>query len=101
MKNLLLLITLLFPTLIFAADYQMEVIAEELNHPWSIDFLPEGGYLVAMKSGEVHLITATGEVSDPIDGGPDTYFESQGGYFDILLDPDYSTNHHYESDAQQ
>lgn len=92
MKKLLLLVTLLFPAVIFAADYQIDIIAEELNHPWSIDFLPEGGYLVAMKSGEVHLISANGEVSDPIAGGPDTYFESQGGYFDILLDPDYSTN---------
>ena len=62
MKKLLLLVTLLFPAVIFAADYQIDIIAEELNHPWSIDFLPEGGYLVCwVHSGaDAHWGTAVG-----------------------------------------
>ena len=92
MKKPLLLTTLLIALPIFADNYKTQIIAEGLNHPWSIEFLPDGGYLVAMKSGEVRQLSANGEVGDAITGGPDTYFMSQGGYFDILLDPNYSNN---------
>lgn len=92
MKKTLFLSSLLLVTAAYASDYRTEVVAEGLNHPWSIDFLPGGGYLLAMKSGEVREISAQGEVGDVISGGPETYFMSQGGYFDILLDPDYETN---------
>ena len=50
MRTLLFLL-LTFPHFANAEIYQTEVIAEGLSHPWSIDFLPDGGYLVAMKSG--------------------------------------------------
>ena len=73
--------------------YKTQVVAEGLSHPWSIDFLPDGDYLVAMKSGEVRQISASGKISDVITGGPTTHFESQGGYFDILLDPAFRDNY--------
>lgn len=87
---LFLLITI--SSLAQAEIYKTEVVAEGLNHPWSIDFLPDGNYLVAMKSGEVREISAAGEIGDVISGGPATYFASQGGYFDILLDPGFNEN---------
>ena len=88
-------ILLIFLTLSFQANadfYRIEILADGLSHPWSIDFLPDGDYLVAMKSGEVRRISESGKVEEIIDGGPDTYFDSQGGYFDILLDPGFVDN---------
>ncbi len=75
-----------------AEFYKIELVAEGLSHPWSIDFLPDGGYIVAMKSGEVRQISPNGKISEAISGGPATYFEGQGGYFDILLDPAFKDN---------
>ncbi len=75
-----------------AEFYKIELVAEGLSHPWSIDFLPDGAYIVAMKSGEVRQISPNGKISEAISGGPATYFEGQGGYFDILLDPAFKDN---------
>ncbi len=47
---------------------------------------------MALRVGEVRRISAAGEVSEPLAGLPDTYVAGQGGYFDILLDPDFASN---------
>ena len=92
MKKTLLIAALTFASYLNAADYNTDVVAEGLNHPWAMDFLPDGSYIVSMKSGEVRIISSEGQIGDVISGGPETYFMSQGGYFDILLDPNYESN---------
>ena len=74
------------------ASYSLETVAENLNFPWSIAFTPEGDYLVAMRSGVVRRISAGGEVSPALEGLPASYVLSQGGYFDITLDPGCTDN---------
>ena len=74
------------------ASYSLETVAENLNFPWSIAFTPEGDYLVAMRSGVVRQISAGGEVSPALEGLPESYVLSQGGYFDITLDPGFTDN---------
>jgi len=74
------------------ASYSLETVAENLNFPWSIAFTPEGDYLVAMRSGVVRRISAAGEVSPALQGLPASYVLSQGGYFDITLDPGFTDN---------
>ena len=74
------------------ASYSLETVAENLNFPWSIAFTPEGDYLVAMRSGVVRRISAAGEVSPALEGLPASYVLSQGGYFDITLDPGFTDN---------
>ncbi|MFT4798893.1 MAG: glucose/arabinose dehydrogenase [Candidatus Azotimanducaceae bacterium] len=76
----------------FAADYKIEVVAEGLNFPWSIAFLPNGDYLVAMRAGEIRQISADGDISPAFKGTPAAYVAGQGGYFDIVLDPNFDTN---------
>lgn len=92
MKHKLLLLALLCaPLSVWSADYKLDTIATELNEPWSVTFLPNGDYLVALRVGEVRRISG-GSVSEPIENGPPTYHAGQGGYFDIILDPDYAEN---------
>ena len=74
------------------SEYTLETVAEGLNFPWSIAFLPGGDYLVAMRSGEVRTVSAEGNISEPITGLPESYVMSQGGYFDITVDPDFISN---------
>ena len=75
-----------------AVEYQVETVAEGLSHPWCIAFLPDGDYLVTEKSGQLRRVSASGEVSEPLDGVPETYFAGQGGIFDVVLDPDFASN---------
>ena len=89
---LLLALTLWLPGAAAQTDYDLQVVATGLNHPWSITFLPNGSYLVAMRSGEVRRVSREGKVSSPLAGLPDSYVASQGGYFDIALDPEFATN---------
>lgn len=72
--------------------YLLETVAEDLDHPWSVAFLPDGDYLVTLRGGELHRISADGKVGKALQNTPDTYAEGQGGYFDVLLDPDFTDN---------
>ena len=72
--------------------YQFNVIAENLDFPWSIAFLPDGDLLVTELGGNLRRVSLDGEVGDPIAGVPEVYRLSQGGLFDVLLHPQYARN---------
>lgn len=72
--------------------YKLDTIANDLNYPWSVAFLGNGDYLVSMRSGELRRISPSGIVGEPLTNTPQTYVASQGGYFDVVLDPDYANN---------
>ena len=64
-----------------------------LNHPWGMAFLPDGRLLVTERnSGELHVLSADGTLSDPIEGTPTVFAQGQGGLLDVALDPDFGTN---------
>ena len=79
-------------------NYKIETIAENIDHPWSLAFLPEGGMLVTERGGLLKHITDDGQVSlvqdfADIDGAPvHTKTRGQAGLFDIVLHPDFNTN---------
>ncbi len=82
--------TLFLSATVQAADYELTDVADDLDFPWSVAFLPGGDYLVAERSGQLKRI-GNGAPSE-IRGVPDTYVAGQGGFFDILLDPDFASN---------
>ncbi len=73
------------------ASYQVETIAEGLNHPWGLAFLPDGRLLVTERNGAIRLVAADGAVrAEPVAGGPgDVFAGGQGGLLDIALAPDF------------
>ena len=73
-------------------DYELKTIASELSYPWSIALLPDGDYLVTLREGSLHVISQSGEVSAAIANTPATYVRNQGGFFDVLVDKNFSTN---------
>ena len=75
-----------------AAEYTLETVAEDLDHPWSVAFLPNGEFLIAELGGRLLRLSADGSKKTNIDGVPDTYVAQQGGFFDIVLHPDFETN---------
>jgi aldose sugar dehydrogenase len=74
------------------AELKVETIAEGLEHPWSLAFLPDGGMLVTERPGRMRLVAKEGTVSEPISGVPDVVAEKQGGLLDVALDPDFAAN---------
>lgn len=73
-------------------DYQIQEVANELDFPWSLAFLPDGGLFVTERSGALRKITDS-NVSDPITGVPtDVYVKGQGGLFDVVLHPNFAVN---------
>ncbi|SDR69469.1 Glucose/arabinose dehydrogenase, beta-propeller fold [Halopseudomonas xinjiangensis] len=75
---------------IHAAGYQTEVVAEGLDHPWSLAFLPDGRMLVTERAGRLRVIDEAGNLrEEPVDGLPDIFNQSQAGLFEVALDPQY------------
>ena len=87
-----LIILLTLPINAAEQTYRLETLAEGLNFPWSVDFLPNGDLLVAELGGTVRRIGKGSSLSDPISGVPKVYRAGQGGLFDLLLDNDFATN---------
>ncbi|MCL6415288.1 PQQ-dependent sugar dehydrogenase [Aestuariirhabdus sp. Z084] len=85
---------IVLPGLAVAADkvgYELQVVADGLNHPWSLSFLPGGSMLVTERPGQLQLISAEGQVS-PVSGVPEVFHRSQGGLFEAVPHPDYAIN---------
>jgi len=70
-------------------QYDVQVIAEGLEHPWSLAFLPDGAMLVTERPGRLRIIGADGVKSPPVSGVPDVDARDQGGLLDVALDPDF------------
>ncbi|MEQ9463777.1 MAG: PQQ-dependent sugar dehydrogenase [Haliea sp.] len=75
-----------------AAEYQLETVASGLHHPWSVVQLPDGSLLVTERRGKLLQISADGSQRRDISGAPATWVAGQGGYFDIVLHPDFRLN---------
>ncbi|MCP5179707.1 MAG: PQQ-dependent sugar dehydrogenase [Pseudomonadales bacterium] len=74
------------------AGYRLETVAEHLEKPWGMAFLPDGGLLVTEHPGRLRIVSADGTVGAPVAGVPAVFYESQGGLFDVVLHPDFADN---------
>lgn len=74
-----------------AGNLTASVIAEGLDHPWALGFLPDGRMLVTERSGQLRVIS-DGVVGEPIEGVPAVYNQGQGGLLDLALAPDFATS---------
>lgn len=79
---------------IFQADgltLRAETLTEGLDHPWGIDFLPDGTALVTERSGRLRLFTE-GALSSPVAGVPEVAAGGQGGLLDVVKARDFATS---------
>lgn len=68
----------------------VEPIARGLQNPWSLVFLPDGRMLVSERTGQLRVVTASGEIGPAISGLPDIAVGGQGGLLDVILAADYA-----------
>jgi glucose/arabinose dehydrogenase len=72
---------------------EVTVLASGLEHPWSVEPLPDGTFLVSERPGRLRRISADGRVGDPIRGLPAVAAGGQGGLLDLALSPRFAEDH--------
>ncbi len=75
-----------------ALDYRVSVVAEGLEHPWSLAELPDGSVLVTERAGRLRVIERGRLRAEPVRGVPDVLAQGQGGLFEVLPDRDFAQN---------
>jgi aldose sugar dehydrogenase len=70
----------------------VETVARGLEHPWGLEFLPDGRMLVTERPGRLRIVTLKGVLSAPLTGVPRVAAVGQGGLLDVALDPAFATN---------
>ncbi|MBB3522384.1 MULTISPECIES: PQQ-dependent sugar dehydrogenase [Rhizobium] len=70
---------------------RVDKLADGLEHPWAVEVLPDGAYLVTERPGRMRIVR-DGKVSGPIGGVPKVSARGQGGLMDVALAPDFATS---------
>ncbi|HYP50523.1 MAG TPA: PQQ-dependent sugar dehydrogenase, partial [Pyrinomonadaceae bacterium] len=86
--------------------FDVTVVAKGLNQPWAVEPLPGGDFLITEKAGQMRIVSAKGEIGQPIggllpvgqggvsgasgQGGlPPITARGQGGLLDVALSPTF------------
>ena len=86
--------------------FDVTVLAKGLDKPWAVEPLPNGDFLITEKTGKLRIVSAKGEVGQPIggllpigaggvspvseQGGlPPITARGQGGLLDVALSPNF------------
>jgi len=87
--------------------FDVTVVAKGLDRPWAVEPLPNGDLLITEKPGRLRIVSAAGEVGEPIggllpvgsggvsaasgQGGlPPITARGQGGLLDVALSPNFA-----------
>lgn len=72
--------------------FTITTIADGLQHPWGMTFLPDGDILVTERPGRLRIIKQGKLQSEAISGLPSIAAKGQGGLLDVALHPEYTKN---------
>ena len=79
-------------------NYRQVVVAEALEHPWSISWLPDGTALVTERPGRLRIIRDGRLVEAPVSGvppvlvAPERGLVFQAGLFEVSPHPNFAQN---------
>ena len=75
-----------------AAPVKAITVAQGLENPWAVAFLPEGRFLVTERPGRLRVVEADGRLNPPVAGVPAVAATGQGGLLDVVLDSGFAAN---------
>ncbi len=75
-----------------AAPVKAITVAQGLENPWAVAFLPEGRFLVTERPGRLRVVEADGRLNPPVAGLPPVAAGGQGGLLDVVLDSGFAAN---------
>lgn len=78
------------PVLVDPVQLRTQIVTRGLVHPWGIEELPDGRWLVTERPGRMRLISADGKMSEPISGLPGVDARGQGGLLDVAIRSDFA-----------
>jgi glucose/arabinose dehydrogenase len=70
--------------------FAVETVAEDLDTPWGLEFLPGGDLLVSERPGRLRIV-GNGRVRE-VSGVPDVWVRQDGGLMDIAVHPRFAEN---------
>ena len=73
-------------------DFRVVTVVENIQHPWSIAFLPDGDMLFTQRTGELRIVRDGELLPGAVEGVPETRVINQGGLQEIALHPDFENN---------
>lgn len=74
----------------YAVD--VETVADGLDSPWGLAFLPDGSMLVSERPGRLRIVRPDGRMSKPVRGVRGVTALGQGGLLGVALDPGFTAN---------
>jgi glucose/arabinose dehydrogenase len=82
------------PEEIETQDYKIkvEVFADSLEIPWSIDFIDENTALITERPGRLRMMRNGVMLPGSVQGTPEVLHEGQGGLMDVAIDPNFGEN---------
>lgn len=74
--------------------FDVVTVLDNLRNPWGMAFLPNGKMLVTERIGYLRIVNADGTIApQALAGLPAVDNRGQGGLLDVVLDPNFATNH--------
>jgi glucose/arabinose dehydrogenase len=70
--------------------FDVVVVTSSLDRPWAVEPLPDGRFLVTEKPGKMRIVSASGQIGEPIAGLPAVAAGGQGGLLDVALSPTFA-----------
>jgi glucose/arabinose dehydrogenase len=71
-------------------SFRVEAVADGLNQPWGLAFLPDGSLLVTEKAGRLLRIDPRSGRISGVEGVPAVAASGQGGLLDVALHPEFA-----------
>ena len=72
------------------ATFRVVRTVDSLEHPWGVDWLPDGRTLITEKSGTLYLVD--GDQRTALANVPEVWANGQGGLLDVRVHPNYEEN---------
>ena len=73
-------------------NYRVVTVADSLQNPWSMTFLPGGDMLVTERPGRLRIVRKGKLLPNPVEGVPAVRGGGQGGLLEVLPHPAFATN---------
>lgn len=71
----------------------VRTLVQNLEIPWSMDFLPDGSIIFTQRAGEVRIINSNGILEElPIFVMDDVHHSGEGGLLGVAVHPDFKNN---------
>jgi glucose/arabinose dehydrogenase len=72
--------------------YQKVTLLQDLEHPWSLAWLPDGAMLITERPGRLRIVRNGTLDPTPIAGVPEVLAVNQGGLMDVSVHPRFAEN---------